>query len=109
MTAGLRLTTGAEFAERDAPATPVQLDRDEAAAKEIFPLAGRVDPEPWLGRRPCLPDMLPVIGPASRHEGLWFNFGHHHLGFTLTGFGLKKCRFTQTFRFQNLLPFELDG
>ena len=83
MTAGLRLTTGAEFAERDAPATPVQLERDEAAAKEIFPLGARVDPEPWLGRRPCLPDMLPVIGPAARHQGLWFNFGHHHLGFTL--------------------------
>lgn len=83
MTAGLRLTTGAEFAERDAPATPVQLERDEAAAREIFPLAGRVDSEPWLGRRPCLPDMLPVIGKGSRHEGLWFNFGHHHLGFTL--------------------------
>jgi D-amino-acid dehydrogenase len=27
--------------------------------------------------------MLPVIGPAPRHRGLWFNFGHAHQGFTL--------------------------
>ena len=27
--------------------------------------------------------MLPIIGPAPRHRGLWFDFGHHHLGFTL--------------------------
>jgi D-amino-acid dehydrogenase len=83
MLRGIRLTTGAEFARRDAPATPVQLDRAEPLAREIFPLGARVDAEPWLGRRPCLPDMLPIVGPAVRHEGLWFNFGHHHLGFTL--------------------------
>jgi D-amino-acid dehydrogenase len=83
MKAGIRLTTGAEFALRDAPPTPVQLSRVEPAAKEIFPLAERVDPQPWIGRRPALPDMLPMIGPAPLHRGLWFNFGHHHLGFTL--------------------------
>ncbi len=27
--------------------------------------------------------MLPVIGPAPRHRGLWFHFGHGHQGFTL--------------------------
>jgi D-amino-acid dehydrogenase len=27
--------------------------------------------------------MLPVVGRAPGHEGLWFDFGHHHLGFTL--------------------------
>jgi len=27
--------------------------------------------------------MVPVIGRAPRHAGVWFNFGHHHLGFTL--------------------------
>jgi D-amino-acid dehydrogenase len=30
-----------------------------------------------------MPDMLPVIGRAPRHDGLWFNFGHHHLGLTM--------------------------
>jgi D-amino-acid dehydrogenase len=83
MSRGIRLTTGAEFAPRDAAPTPVQLARTEPAAREIFPLGERVDPEPWMGRRPCLPDMRPVIGPAARHPGLWFAFGHNHHGFTL--------------------------
>lgn len=83
MTAGIRLTTGAEFATRDAPPTPRQLDRVEPLARAIFPLGERVDQTPWLGRRPCLPDMLPVIGAAPRHKGLWLDFGHHHLGLTL--------------------------
>ena len=83
MAAGIRLTTGAEFAQRDAPPTPVQLARAEPAAREIFPLGVPADDKTWLGRRPCLPDMLPIVGPAPRHRGLWFDFGHHHLGFTL--------------------------
>ena len=83
MAKGIRLTTGAEFAERDAPATTVQLDAVEAVARRIFPLRARVDETPWLGRRPCLPDMLPVIGPVPGKKGLWLDFGHHHLGFTL--------------------------
>ncbi|MGH2266585.1 NAD(P)/FAD-dependent oxidoreductase, partial [Enterococcus faecalis] len=29
------------------------------------------------------PDMLPVLGPAPRHRGLWMNFGHGNQGFTL--------------------------
>ena len=37
---------------------------------------------PWMGRRPCLPDMLPAIGPVPGKPGLWADFGHHHLGFT---------------------------
>lgn len=83
MRKGIRLTTGAEFARRDAPKTPVQLDKVEPFAKKVFPLADRVDAEPWLGARPCLPDMLPAIGPIPGNSGLWADFGHHHLGFTL--------------------------
>jgi D-amino-acid dehydrogenase len=26
---------------------------------------------------------MPVIGPAPRHKGLWFSFGHAHHGLTL--------------------------
>jgi D-amino-acid dehydrogenase len=83
MTKGLRLTTGAEFALRDAAPTPVQLGKVEPAARGLFPLADRVDETPWMGRRPCLPDMLPAIGPIPGQPGLWADFGHHHLGFTL--------------------------
>jgi D-amino-acid dehydrogenase len=83
MRRGIRLTTGAEFALRDAIRTPVQLGRAEPVARELFPLAERLDNEPWMGARPCTPDMMPVIGPAPRHAGLWFAFGHAHHGFTL--------------------------
>jgi D-amino-acid dehydrogenase len=83
MQRGIRLTTGVEFARRDAPKTPVQLKRTEALARGLFPLGGRVDPEPWMGARPVFPDSRPVIGPAPRHKDLWLAFGHQHLGFTL--------------------------
>jgi D-amino-acid dehydrogenase len=83
MRRGIRLTTGAEFALRDAIRTPVQLGRAEPIARDLFPLAERLDTEPWMGARPCTPDMLPVIGPAPRHANLWFAFGHAHHGLTL--------------------------
>jgi D-amino-acid dehydrogenase len=83
MRRGIRLTTGAEFALREAMRTPVQLGRAEPVARELFPLAERLDAEPWMGSRPCTPDMMPIIGPAPRHAGLWFAFGHAHHGFTL--------------------------
>ncbi|MGD9657827.1 MAG: NAD(P)/FAD-dependent oxidoreductase [Methylocystis sp.] len=83
MRRGVRLTSGAEFARRDAPPTPVQIELCEPTARRLFPLAERLDPEPWRGARPCLPDMLPIVGPAPRHQGLWFDFGHAHHGLTL--------------------------
>ncbi|PWC39574.1 FAD-dependent oxidoreductase [Azospirillum sp. TSO35-2] len=83
MERGIRLTTGAEFANADARRTPVQLDRAEPLARGLFPLGARRDPEPWMGLRPCMPDMLPVIGPAPQHPRLWFAFGHGHQGLTL--------------------------
>lgn len=82
MRQGLRLTTGAEFAWRDAPATPVQLDRIEPIARALAGLGERLDTKPWLGSRPCTPDMLPILGPAPQHPGLWFSFGHAHHGLT---------------------------
>jgi len=83
MQRGLRLTTGAEFARLDASPTPVQLAKAEAMARELIELGQPLAEPPWLGARPCVADMLPVMGPAPRHPGLWFNFGHAHQGFTL--------------------------
>jgi D-amino-acid dehydrogenase len=83
MARGIRLTTGAELAHRDAPRTPTQLNAVEPIARALFPLGARIDGEPWMGRRPCTPDMMPVISAAPRHENLWFAFGHAHHGFTL--------------------------
>jgi len=83
MRRGIRLTTGAEFALRDGMKTPVQLNRAEPIARELFPLGERLDADAWMGARPCTPDMMPVIGPAPRHRNLWFAFGHAHHGLTL--------------------------
>ncbi|MDB5529537.1 MAG: amino acid dehydrogenase [Devosia sp.] len=82
MNHGLRLTTGAEFALLDAPPNPAQLDVAEKIAAASYPLGERLDPSPWMGARPCTPDMKPVIGPEGR-EGLWLALGHAHHGLTL--------------------------
>jgi D-amino-acid dehydrogenase len=82
MKRGLRLTTGAEFALLDAPPNPAQLESAEAVAKTAFPLGERLDAKPWMGVRPCTPDMKPIIGPEGR-EGLWLAIGHAHHGLTL--------------------------
>ncbi len=83
MRAGVRLTTGAEFARDQAPPTPVQLARAEPVARGLLPLAEAVEQTPWMGVRPCMPDMLPVIGPLPGQPGAWCAFGHGHQGLTL--------------------------
>jgi D-amino-acid dehydrogenase len=83
MTLGTRITTGAHLARRKVPAAHNQLERAEIAARQLLDLGERVEKEPWHGTRPCMPDMLPVIGPSQHEKGLWLNFGHGHQGFTL--------------------------
>jgi len=83
MAQGIRLTTGAEFAPRDAAPTPVQFDRLMPKAKALFPLGERADDKTWLGSRPCFPDSRPVIGAAPGQKGLWLAIGHAHWGLTL--------------------------
>ncbi|QDL91015.1 FAD-binding oxidoreductase [Paroceanicella profunda] len=83
MAKGLRITTGAELAGAEASSSPVQLRRAERLAGELLTLGAPVENAAWMGTRPCMPDMLPVVGPAPRHRNLWFHFGHGHQGFTL--------------------------
>ena len=83
MRRGIRVTTGVEWAAEDARPTPVQLRLVEPLVKEALTLTQQVDNEPWLGRRPCMPDSLPVIGMATRHANLWLAFGHGHMGFSM--------------------------
>jgi D-amino-acid dehydrogenase len=83
MAAGLRVTSGTNLTHRETRPDPRQLARIIPRVHEAFPLAAELLREPWMGRRPTLPDTLPVIGPAPRHENLWFAFGHSHMGLTL--------------------------
>ena len=83
MEQGVRLTTGVEFAVRDAPASPVQFARLLPLATELFPLGEQVEQTPWLGARPCFADSRPAIGRAPGQPGLWLAIGHGHSGLTL--------------------------
>jgi D-amino-acid dehydrogenase len=83
MEQGIRLTTGAEFAARDAKPTPEQFDRLLPAARDLFPLGEQLEAQPWMGSRPCFADSRPVIGRAPGQPGLWLDYGHAHWGLTL--------------------------
>ncbi|MGJ7456227.1 NAD(P)/FAD-dependent oxidoreductase [Halomonas sp. MA07-2] len=110
MRAGIRLTTGAELADLDAPPQYRQLAAAEKAARRLFPLGKRRDAQPWKGARPCMPDMKPVIGPAPGKPGLWLAFGHGHQGFTLgpaTGELLAQMMDGET-PAVDMTPFRLD-
>jgi len=37
---------------------------------------------PWAGLRPMMPSMMPKVGPGRR-DGVFYNTGHGHLGWTL--------------------------
>ncbi len=83
MARGIRLTSGAEFAEHEAPPSPVQIRKAEPIARSLFPLGEPVDKEPWMGARPVFPDMRPAIGKIEALNNVWVNFGHAHHGLTL--------------------------
>ena len=83
MEQGIRLTTGVEFAARDAKPTPVQIDRLMPHLRELFPIGERADDKTWLGSRPSFADSRPVIGPAPGQKGMWLAIGHAHWGLTL--------------------------
>ncbi len=78
---GIRITTGVELTDRDAPSSLAQLDAVVPLAKGVVEFGEAVG-EPWRGSRPTLPDSLPMIGSAPRHAGLWLAFGNQHIGFT---------------------------
>ena len=83
---GIRVTSGVELAYRDAPRDFRQINTVAAVARETAGLGPPIESVPWMGCRPTLPDSLPMIGPATRHNGLWFDFGHQHIGLgTSTG------------------------
>jgi D-amino-acid dehydrogenase len=78
---GIRVTSGVELTDRDAPSSFAQLDMVVPMARGVIEFGSAVA-EPWRGARPTLPDSLPMIGSAPRHQGLWLGFGNQHIGFT---------------------------
>lgn len=78
---GIRVTSGVELTDRDAPSSYDQLNAVIPLARSVVDFGDPIA-EPWRGARPTLPDSLPMIGQAPRHKGLWLAFGHQHIGFT---------------------------
>ena len=102
MREGLRLAGTVEFAGLEAKP-------DFRRAKALLGhasslLAGRIEPLQehalWYGNRPSLPDSLPVLGPCPRYRGVFYNFGHQHLGLTQAAY----CAELVTASLQGLLP-----
>ncbi|MDO5631723.1 MAG: FAD-dependent oxidoreductase [Paracoccus sp. (in: a-proteobacteria)] len=81
MRAGLRICTAADLRRTPHPAPP-QLARGLSAARGLLGVGDPAGPV-WSGQRPCMPDMLPVVGAVPGQPGLWAHFGHGHQGFTL--------------------------
>ena len=38
----------------------------------------------WVGQRPSTPDSVPTLVRSPRHGNVWYNFGHGHLGLTMS-------------------------
>jgi D-amino-acid dehydrogenase len=81
MEQGIRVTSGVELTARDAPSNYAQLEEVVPLARSVVEFGEPVG-DVWRGARPTLPDSLPIIGPAPRHQGLWLAFGNQHIGFT---------------------------
>ena len=103
---GVALQRVVVIADRKVFVTPMRRGLRAAGTVEITPLSAKVDMrraealvghvqrvwpqvrtkprERWSGERPCLPDSLPVMGPCQGHPNVWFNFGHGHVGLTLS-------------------------
>jgi D-amino-acid dehydrogenase len=80
MEMGLRIAGQSEFAGNDAEPNYARADVLVTQMQKIFPGISSVDATKWMGRRPSMPDSLPVIGPASKVPNVWYAFGHGHVG-----------------------------
>ena len=80
MAMGVRFAGMVEMAGVDAPANPRRAEVIKRLATRMYPGLRLDGATSWMGRRPSMPDGLPVIGPSPRHENLWLAFGHGHTG-----------------------------
>jgi len=80
---GLRVTTGVEYASVDAPP---DYRRIRAVLPDVAESIRDLDISErgiWMGRRPTLPNSVPMIARSPRHANAYFAFGHSHLGLTM--------------------------
>ncbi|WP_234194499.1 NAD(P)/FAD-dependent oxidoreductase [Pseudacidovorax sp. NFM-22] len=80
MAMGLRLAGTVEFAGLAAEPNMARADALLAQGRQLFPHLDTSAFSRWMGHRPCMPDSLPVVGPARGADNAWLAFGHGHMG-----------------------------
>jgi len=80
MEMGVRVAGQAEFSGIYAEPNYRRAHVLEIHMKRMFPQVRSVDSTRWMGRRPAMPDSLPVIGPSAKQKNVYYAFGHGHLG-----------------------------
>lgn len=83
MASGLRIAGTVEFGGTTRPANERRASLLEHHARAGLPSLNTTrGATNWMGHRPCMPDSMPVLGPAPERTNLWLAFGHGHLGLT---------------------------
>lgn len=83
MAMGLRLAGTVEFAGLEAAPNYERAQALLRQGRDLFPHLDTSEVTQWMGHRPCMPDSLPVVGPASAADNAWLAFGHGHMGMCL--------------------------
>jgi len=79
---GIRAAGTVEIAGLKKPPNRKRLQMIERQSRKVLPQLGSIK-STWMGRRPTLPDSLPVIGKSTKNENVIYAFGHQHIGWTL--------------------------
>jgi D-amino-acid dehydrogenase len=82
MEGGVRCAGTSEFNSLDAEPNWRRADIMKTLGREMMPELNVSQGSPWMGRRPALPDTVPIVSKAPSHEGVYFAFGHGHYGLT---------------------------
>jgi len=80
MEMGMRFAGTVEIAGLSAEPNWARADALLNIAKRMYPDIDASEVSRWMGHRPCLPDSIPVIGPSPRAPGVFYAFGHGHVG-----------------------------
>ena len=79
---GVRAAGTVEIAGLNKLPNSSRIEMIERQSRKVLPQLGNVK-STWMGRRPTLPDSLPIIGKSQKNNNVIYAFGHQHIGWTL--------------------------
>ena len=79
---GIRAAGTVEIAGLTKPSNKKRLEMIERQSRKVLPQLGDIK-STWMGRRPTLPDSLPIIGKSKQNNNVIYALGHQHVGWTL--------------------------